>query len=437
MPDNSLEFDVLIIGAGMAGLIAACSLSQAGQKVLLVEKLSFLGGRFSAFPYNGAEISSGAFHTFPHGGRGPMAQALQRLGIDLPVSTPGVAASFALDHKHIVCKTPWQLLNVLPNWRDKLKIVHMTFQVRFQNHFPGSFGDWLAWMGASPLILTIFDRFCQFALSASVYSVPFFEGKMIVKHIFQYGLPGIPAGGARQVIQELSKTAKAAGVTTWKTTQVERLEFDPSTGKITGAVLRDRRKGRQTAIQTGSIISTTGLETAVKMLKDSGLDLPELGRLPTAPPAIGLKVHVLSPKSLIDHDSILFCLDTQRIAGILQATNADPTLAPPGKHLLISHQMIAPGSNWQEERALALQDWRHVFGADFDDCQVIGASQFPEHFPVNWAVQGCDLRSQPFADRGFWLAGDGLKPVGLMMVEGVAVSAEGVVGQILAKSDLK
>ena len=31
----------------------------------------------------------------------------------------------------------------------------------------------------------------------------------------------------------------------------------------------------------------------------------------------------------------MYCLDTQRIAGMVQPTNSEPRLAPAGKHLLI------------------------------------------------------------------------------------------------------
>ena len=50
---------------------------------------------------------------------------------------------------------------------------------------------------------------------------------------------------------------------------------------------------------------------------------------------------------------------------------------------------------------------------------------------MNWASQGYDLREQVFADQGLWVVGDGMKPEGLMMVEGVGASAESVVRQIL------
>jgi phytoene dehydrogenase-like protein len=140
---------------------------------------------------------------------------------------------------------------------------------------------------------------------------------------------------------------------------------------------------------------------------------------------------VISPRSLIDHDTIMFCLDTQRIAGIVQASNVDPKLAPEGHHLLVSHQTLPPGADWQTERDIALEDWRYLFGAAFDDCEVVGASQFPARFPVNWAAQGHDLRAQPFADAGLWIVGDAIKPPGHMMVEGVAAGTEQVIDHIL------
>ena len=37
------------------------------------------------------------------------------------------------------------------------------------------------------------------------------------------------------------------------------------------------------------------------------------------------------------------------------------------------------------------------------------------------------------ADYGLWMVGDGMKPPGLMMVEGVAAAAEGVVREVLKR----
>jgi phytoene dehydrogenase-like protein len=117
-PSNS-EYDVIVIGAGMGGLISACRLGQAGKKVLLVEKLGFLGGRFSAFPYHGAEISSRAFHTFPHGDYGPFAQALRRLGIKIKVPQEHIFAAFYLENRQQLAKTGLDVFKVAPEYKDK------------------------------------------------------------------------------------------------------------------------------------------------------------------------------------------------------------------------------------------------------------------------------------------------------------------------------
>src|SRR5438067_423461 len=98
-------YDVLIIGAGMGGLIAACELAQAGKRVLLVESLSFLGGRFSAFQVGGSEIPTGAFHTVPHGRAGPFAQALRRTGAKVDIRPMKVFASFHVRGQHILAKS--------------------------------------------------------------------------------------------------------------------------------------------------------------------------------------------------------------------------------------------------------------------------------------------------------------------------------------------
>src|SRR5947199_3581607 len=92
--------------------------------------------------------------------------------------------------------------------------------------------------------------------------------------------------------------------------------------------------------------------------------------------AVGLKVHILSDVSLIPHKGIMYCLDTQRIAGMVQPTNSDPRLAPPGKHLLISHQVIQ-SNNIEEEKALALADLRQMFGETFEKhCRILTISAY-------------------------------------------------------------
>jgi phytoene dehydrogenase-like protein len=117
----------------------------------------------------------------------------------------------------------------------------------------------------------------------------------------------------------------------------------------------------------------------------------------------------------------MYCLDTRRIAGMVQPTNSDPSLAPEGKHLLISHQVIQ-SNNIEEERQLALADLRMLFGSDFDNhCRILTMGTYRGEWPVNRVAQGEDV--QPHAEmQGLYLVGDAVKPSGYLMVEGVAQS---------------
>ncbi len=434
MPTAPEHYDALIIGAGIGGLIAAAQLAQAGQRVLVVENMSFVGGRFSAFPVAGVEFASGAFHTLPHGGAGPAAQALRRAGVQMSIPSAKVIASFHVNGQHVVARTGFEVFKILPGIRDKWKMCDVLLRSWRGGSYDGSYGQWLIEQDASERVRAIFDRFCQFALSVTVYDIPFDEGREVIRAVLKYGLPGVPVGGARAVANGLHRAALRAGVTVRKNTHVDALLTQD--GRVCGARLRDRRRDVVSEVRADVIISNAGPGSTHDMLRETGLNHHTLADDISPPPAVGLKVQVSSAKSLIDHDSIMFCLDTQRIAGILQVTNVDPNLSRDGRHLLISHQTIAPGADWQHERDLALEDWRYLFGDDFVDCEVVGVSHFPARFPVNWAQQGHDVRTQPFADVGVWLVGDGVKPPGLMMVEGVAASAEQVAAQILGHANV-
>ena len=431
---KSESFDVVVIGAGMGGMLSACQLAQAGKRVLLVEKLSFLGGRFSGFKVENAVISSGALHTVPYGNNGPFAQALRRSGVDPKITNAKVFASFYVNGKHIVARKPIDALKIFPISRNRMSVILGLLRCWWAKDFQGSFRDWMQHIGLSDNVQTYVDRFFQFTLSTTMYDVPYPEGRKVIESIIRYGLPGVPKGGAREITRQLGHAIKNAGVDIRRNTRVQDLIRDND--RVCGVTLLDRRQNMTYTVKAPIIISNMGLSSTLRMWDKLDLSSGNNQRLSLPPPtASGLKIQVLSPKSLIDHNSILFCLDTQRVAGIVQVSNNDTNLSPPGRHLLMSHQTIQQGTDWQEEYQLAIEDWHYVFGNDFYNCQVLGCSHFPAQFPVNWASQGYDLRDQVFSKQGLWLVGDSMKPKGLMMVEGVGANAEMVVRQILGEED--
>lgn len=79
------KFDVIIIGAGIGGLICACYLIKRNLKVLIVEQQSRPGGYCSSFNLDGYEFDAGPHHL---GGikKGMLGRILEELGLKDHVS---------------------------------------------------------------------------------------------------------------------------------------------------------------------------------------------------------------------------------------------------------------------------------------------------------------------------------------------------------------
>ena len=63
-----------MIGAGLGGLLSAAHLLQRGKQVVVLERLSHSGGRFTAKTFQGVQVSTGAVHMVPFGSSGVLAR---------------------------------------------------------------------------------------------------------------------------------------------------------------------------------------------------------------------------------------------------------------------------------------------------------------------------------------------------------------------------
>lgn len=85
------QLDVAIISGGIAGLVAAIDLAQAGKSVVLLEKSSQFGGRAISVKKNGATFDLGG-HAIIKGGA--IDQIFQDLGIKMEGGSPFANVSF-------------------------------------------------------------------------------------------------------------------------------------------------------------------------------------------------------------------------------------------------------------------------------------------------------------------------------------------------------
>src|SRR5215467_4210580 len=83
----------IVIGGGVAGLIAATSIAKAGTKVVLLEKASTLGGRAATRDRHGFHFNLGPHALYREG---ELRRTLRSFGIDPKGAIPGGSGGFAI-----------------------------------------------------------------------------------------------------------------------------------------------------------------------------------------------------------------------------------------------------------------------------------------------------------------------------------------------------
>lgn len=431
------HYDAIIIGAGLGGLLSAAQLLQRGQRVAILERLPHCGGRFTAKTFQGAQISTGAVHMIPFGSSGVLARMLRRLRIPHRFFDADVFGSFHVHGKQIRSRGLLGLFKVLgPRqffWFTRMG--YFMFLRRLpddQRNLP--FNQWLEHhidVQRNRELAAFFKCISRFALSLELDQVSTEEVINTTKNMLRFGAPAIVEGGCGALAGELERRVLEYGADLRLHHDV--LQILQEDNQVMGVRVRNKANGTESSFLAPLVVSDIGPRatyallhnrqiTQAQVLKQQGQPAEARESVPEhSHEAIGLKVHLLSDVSLIPHKGIMYCLDTQRIAGMVQPTNCDPRLAPAGKHLLISHQVIQ-SNTIEDEKRLALADLRLMFGDTFDKhCRVLTMSAYRGEWPVNRIAQGADVPSDT-AVQGLYLVGDAVKPSGYLMVEGVAQS---------------
>lgn len=414
-----------IIGAGLGGLLAAAKLARLGWEVEVFEQLPFIGGRFTNIEYRGYQLTTGALHMIPHGTKGPLSTLLHEVGAEVniipskpeaTIRVPGEQGFEDILFKDFIAR--------LKFW-DRLKYKLLLFEAtKTRGSATGSFKDHITRRIKDESVQRLLDAFCGWALSLTSEEVTAQEGMAIIKNIARYGGSGVPQGGCRAVIDALAEVITDAGGRIYTNRRVEGILVKRN---IAHALCIN---GEDIAYDI--IISDLGHVATQKLIQPAdSSDCPGLktycSKLTTLRPSGGIKFNLGCDTSLIEHTGILLTPYAKRISGLNQVTNADPSLAPPGKHLVMAHMPLR-GDNLEEEARIGLEDLKHLFPAA--DYEVLMVQTYHNGWPVNRCASGSDIGNlTPY--RGLYVVGDGAKGRGGIEVDGIALGVENTIKEVM------
>lgn len=427
----------VVIGAGLGGLLSAARLAKAGYEVKVFERLPITGGRFTNLEYEGFQLSSGAFHMLPHGPGGPLAQLLSELGAEVKIvrSEPQTMVRVPLekgdrDYTKGFRDLPFNDFPSRLSRKDRMKIAYLLVSTRKNKPTESSLRDWIKAQlkDEDDWLVKLADSFCGWSLSLRSEETSVEETFEIIENLYRYGGPGIPVGGCKGVTEALETVIAAKGGKIRTKSEVSEILVE--NGKAVGVLVDGCKEKADLVISDLGHLATAGL-------CGGGTEGPEmegweayLEQARAQEPSAGIKICLAAEEPLVGHSGVLLTPYAKRINGINEVTHVDPTLAPAGKHLTMSHQHVSPErvKFLEEEIELGLADLKDIFpGKKYG---VLFIQSYHDDWPVNRAASGTDVGNETPVS-GLYVVGDGAKGKGGIEVEGIALGVAGTMKKIL------
>jgi prolycopene isomerase len=245
-----MDFDVIVIGSGIGGLVTATQLAAKGAKVLVLERYLIPGGSAGYFERQGYRFDVGASMIFGFGQKGTtnlLTRALDDVNVKLDTIPDPVQIHYHLPNElevkvdrdyekflqHLIEYFPheakgirrfydkcWKVFNCL-NSMDLLSLEEPRYLMRvfFQNplaclglarYLPKNVGDVARRYIKDPLLLKFIDMECYCWSVVPADMTPMINAGMVFSDR-HYGGVNYPKGGVGQIAQKLVDGLEKAG----------------------------------------------------------------------------------------------------------------------------------------------------------------------------------------------------------------------------------
>jgi phytoene dehydrogenase-like protein len=342
------KFDVVVLGAGAAGLAAGAILAKNQKRVLVMDRDTHLGGRGMAVPFEGYRLNLGG-HLLEDDGYG-ITKIIEYVGGRLehgktskgmPVWVDGkwqsIASLYQSDKAElkkviqILCDTDWKEFD---RWDDK------------------PLRSWLAQYTSSEGVFALFEYVaCAECLTEKWYdhsaSDNLYVRKMHYMHKRMAGYSCWPVGGWDGMFRQLADGLTRHGGELWMETTAKRVIVE--NGRVKGVAYERGPKAMATeafnwkTVECDAVISTLPVWSVLNVVRES--DLPDwyVTQIKTlADPkykVCWLGYYVASREPIftgLDPTELAIWFDSphSRLPGwAFLATGYDESVAPPGVHL--------------------------------------------------------------------------------------------------------
>ena len=158
--DKIKSADTIVIGGGFTGLSCAYDLARAGERVVILEAESSVGGLAGAFNTNGERLDRFYHHWFTNDAE--VMDLIAELGLSDEVVTNPTNTGVFYANKTFKLSTPWDLLSftALP-FIDRIRLGYLTLRARNVKNWRNLEGilasDWLRKLGGENVFRVVWE----------------------------------------------------------------------------------------------------------------------------------------------------------------------------------------------------------------------------------------------------------------------------------------
>lgn len=439
---KNINYDVVIAGSGMGGICTASILAKRGYKVLLIEELERLGGRFSTLIREGFKIPTGALAIQT---RGIIQSIFREVGAIFDVEEIGNTNVWMYGKWHELpesgqIRTLLSLLDNIGAKKSKLLIhlsqgtarQHILEMLKTMTHTKItqksklSFRDWLTQYTDDEPTIKLFHTLTSAISTVNDYEYPASHWFTYISKFGQGGLPyyGIARQGNVALAENLAKAIINHNGDVWLKSPLVRITVkDGQVDSLT--VLREEREFE---INVKVLVSDLGPKKTVTLAGRNSFSIEYLAMVDALQPSPIVANIIASDKPLVKSKGGLLFVGTNRIVSGIPLSNFSSELAPREQHLTVVWGTPSTCSelvNAKEEEKLNLDDIRQVFPDFARHGRILRTDvrNINDEFPALRSWMGYDMPQDTPLSNLFYV-GDAVKPFGW---EGLAACARGAI----------
>lgn len=340
------KYDFIIIGSGIGGLLTAGLLARDGYSLIVLEKLSFFGGKYTSINHNGVEVPTAAHHMLPHGFNGQIYGICRELGINLrliPCKPPmiwklkGMNYIFPLKiNEYFRWRWNFPVLNKILTKKENAKFLSYLLLYKLGYRIGGNptVKELLGLFTNNETFHKAVNKTIQYALGVKYEQIPAAE---ILRTFRQYdfAMECVVDGGVKSIISGLLNYLRSKNCVLKNRAEVKKIIVKNTHAE--GILLQD---GHEIYSRYG-IISNAGIRNTFNMIDDKQkINNSFVKKMEHSIPAWGANHILITSNSVLNQGGVIIPVESEFIAGLAEPTFESPSIGGNKKTLVLGYQVI-------------------------------------------------------------------------------------------------